>query len=77
MVDNLAERIDECPLNQGCYVLLCTIGSEKCSLYGVAGCPLFRVSNVLKSMEKWVGTFSPLYRGLSTVEGCPLIGVPL
>ena len=39
MVDNLAEKSSECPLNQGhCFH---TIGTAKnYLLYGVAGCPL-------------------------------------
>ena len=31
------------------------LGMDYCLLYGVAGCPLFRVSNVLTSMEKQLG----------------------
>ena len=54
MVDNPTEKIDECPLNRGRYVLFVYYWErEKCPLYGVAGCPLFRgFYNVLKSMEK-------------------------
>ena len=43
MVDNLAEKVDECPLSWGCYVLFVyNWEREKWPLYGVAGCPLFR-----------------------------------
>ena len=43
-MDNLAEIVDECPLNQGRYVLFAyNWEREKCPLYRVAGCPLFRV----------------------------------
>ena len=43
MVDNLAEKVDKCPLNRGRYVLLAyNWDRENCPLYGVAGCPLFR-----------------------------------
>ena len=42
-VNNLAVKVDECPLNLGCYVLFVyNWECEKCPLYGVAGCPLFR-----------------------------------
>ena len=40
MVDQLAEKFDECPLNWGHYVL--NWGREPCPLYGVAGYSLFR-----------------------------------
>ena len=43
MVDNLAEKVDECPLNRGrCILLAYNWDRENCPLYGVAGCPLFR-----------------------------------
>ena len=45
MLDNISEKVDECPLNWGCYVLL-AYNSEckKCLLYRVVGCPLSRGS---------------------------------
>ena len=43
MVDNLAEKVDECQLYWGHKVLFAyNWDHEKCLLYGVAGCPLFR-----------------------------------
>ena len=42
-MDNLAEKVDDCPVNQGRRVLFaCNWDRKKCPLYGVAGCPLFR-----------------------------------
>ena len=52
-MNNLAENVDECPLNQGRYVLFVyNWEREKCPLFGVAGCCY---SGVLKSIEKWSG----------------------
>ena len=43
MQDNLAEKVDGCPLSRGCYILFVyNWDHENCPLYGVAGCPLFR-----------------------------------
>ena len=43
MVDNPAEKVDECPLNRGRKVLFAyNWDRESCPLYGVAGCPLLR-----------------------------------
>ena len=43
MVDNLAEKVDECPMNWGRYVLLMyNLDPENCLLYGEERCPLFR-----------------------------------
>ena len=54
------------------------LGMDYCPLYGVAGYPLFRVSNVLKSMEKQSGLSElSVISWVSAVEGCPLSGVPL
>ena len=40
---NVAEKVDECPLNQDRYVLFVyNWEREKCPLYGAAGCLLFR-----------------------------------
>ena len=42
-MDNLAEKVDECPLNQGsCILFEYNWEREKCPLYRVAGCSLFR-----------------------------------
>ena len=54
MVDNLAEKVNECPLNWDPWVLFAyNWDCEKCPLYRVAGCPLF------KYWSEWrtVGTF--------------------
>ena len=40
MVDNLAKKVDECPLNWDRQVLYAyNWDCESCPLYGVAGCP--------------------------------------
>ena len=49
-MDNLAEKVDECQLNRGHY-------REKCRLYGVAGCPLFRGYLSIEVNGRTVGTF--------------------
>ena len=76
MVDNLAEKVDECPLNRGRWVLLaCNWDRENCPLYGVAGCPLFRgLSIEVNGMP--VGTFRIVcyimgvrYSGVSVKRG--------
>ena len=48
MEDNLAEKVDECPLNWDC---------EKCPLYGVAGCPLFKGCLSIEVNGRTVWTF--------------------
>ena len=60
MVDNLAKKCDECPLNVR---LAYNWNRENCPLYGVAGCPLFR-SGEWKDSRDFQNC--PLYRG------CPL-----
>ena len=58
MVDNLAEKVDECPLKQGrCVLLAYNWDHENCSLYGVAGCPLFRGCLSIEVSGRAVGTF--------------------
>ena len=43
MVDNFAEKVDECPLNWGHKVFfMYNWDGENCPLYRVAGYPLFR-----------------------------------
>ena len=49
MVDNLAEKVDGCPLNRGSWV--------NCPLYGVAGCRLFRGCLSIGVNGRTVGTF--------------------
>ena len=42
-MDNLAEKVDECPLNRGRKVLFAyNWDRESCPLYEVAGCLLIR-----------------------------------
>ena len=42
-MDNLAEKVNEYPLNRGHYVLFAyNWEHEKCLLYGVVECQLFR-----------------------------------
>ena len=58
MVDNFAEKIDECLLNRGCYVLfVCNWDREKCLPYRVAGCPLFRGFQCVDVYGETIGTF--------------------
>ena len=58
MVDNLAEKVDECQLNWGRKVLLVyNWDHESCLLYGVAGCPLFRSCLSIGVNGRTVGTF--------------------
>ena len=57
-MDNLAEKIDECPLNRGRYVLFVyNWEPERCPLYGVAGCPLFRGCLSIEVCGEIIGTF--------------------
>ena len=58
MVDNLAKKVDECPLNRDRQVLFAYIWDrESCPLYGVAGCPLFRGYLSIEVNGRTVGTF--------------------
>ena len=58
MVDNLAEKVDECLLNRGRRVLLAyNWDRESCPLYGVAGCLLFRGCLSIEVNVRTVGTF--------------------
>ena len=41
-MDNLAEKVDECPLNLGHYVLLCTLGVQKVSVIRSSGVPIIQ-----------------------------------
>ena len=57
-MDNLDEKVDNCPVNQGRRVLLaCNWDRKKCTLYGIAGCPLFRGCLSIEVNGKTVGTF--------------------
>ena len=79
MVDNLAEKVDGCPLNRGRSVLFAyNWDRENCPLYGVAGCPLFRgcLSIEVKEGQSGLSELSVI-SWVSAVEGCPLSGVPL
>ena len=59
MVDNLAKKVDECPLNLGCLVFCfpCNWDRKNGLLYGVAGCPLFRGCLSIEVNERTVRTF--------------------
>ena len=48
-MNNLAEKADECPLNQGLLSMVCIC--ENYTLYEVAGCPLFRGSELKDSRD--------------------------
>ena len=57
-MDNLAEKVDECPLNRGCGVLFAyNWDCKNCLLYGVAGCPLFRGCLSIEVNGRTVRTF--------------------
>ena len=57
MVDNLAEKVDECQLYWGRKVLFAyNWDHENCLLYGVAGCPLFRGCLSIEVNGRTVGT---------------------
>ena len=58
MVDNLAEMVNECPLNRGRWVLLAYNWDRgNCLLYGVVGCPLFRGYLNIEVNGRAIGTF--------------------
>ena len=57
-MDNLAEKVDECPLNRDrCVLFAYSRDRETCPLYRVAGCPLFRGCLSIEVNGKTVGTF--------------------
>ena len=57
-MDNLAEKVNGCPLNRGRYVLFVyNWDRENCLLYGVARCPLFRGCLNIEVNGRTVGTF--------------------
>ena len=58
IVDNLAEKVNECPQNRGRQVLFAyNWDHESCPLYGVAGCPLFRGCLSIEVNGRTVGAF--------------------
>ena len=58
MVDNLAKKVDKCPLNRDRQVLFAyDWDRESCPLYGVAGCPLFRGCLSIEVNGRTVRTF--------------------
>ena len=57
-MDNLAEKVDECPLNRGHWVLFAySWDRESCLLYGVVGCLLFGGCLSIEVNGRTVGTF--------------------
>ena len=57
MVDNLAEKVNDCPLNRGRWVLLAyNWDHESCPLYRVAGCLLFGGCLSIEVNGRTVGT---------------------
>ena len=81
MVDNLAEKVDECPLNRDRLVLLVyNWDRENCLLYGVAGCPLFRGCLSIEVNGRAVGIFIIVryivgvrYSGVSVKRGSTVL----
>ena len=77
MVDNLAEKVDECPLNRGrCVLLAYNWDHENWPLYRVVGCPLFRGCLSVEVNGRAVGTFRIVryivgvrYSGVSVKRG--------
>ena len=75
MVENLAERVDMCPLNQGRYMLfMYNWERETCPSYGVVGYPLF-TANVKEKVSGYSGL--SIISWMSAVEGYLLSKVPL
>ena len=57
-MDNLAEMVNECPLNRGRRVLFAyNWDHENCLLYGVVGCPLFRCCLSIEANRRTVRNF--------------------
>ena len=58
MVDSLAEKVNECPLNRVVKLFFAyNWDSENCPLCGVAGCPLFRDCLCIEVNGRTVRTF--------------------
>ena len=79
MVDNLAKKVDECPLNCDRYVLFVyNWDRESCPLYRIARCPLFRGCLSIEVNGRTVRTLElSIISWVSAFEGCLLSGVPL
>ena len=78
LVGGVENNLITCPLCEGFFYMEKHLGSIYCPLYGVTRCPLWRVPNVWKFMEKQSGPKSLfVISQVSAVEGCPLSGVPL
>ena len=83
MVDSLAEKVDECPLNRDrCLrtIAVRTCDRENCPLYGVAGCPLFRGCLSIEVNGRAIGTFridryivGVSYSGVSVKRGSTVV----
>ena len=74
MVDNLAEKVDECPMNWGRYVLLMyNLDPENSLLYGEERCPLFRSCLSIEVNGRTAGTS----RIALHIVGVRCYGVPL
>ena len=81
MVDNLAEKVDECLLNWGhCVLLTYNWDRENCPLYGVPGCLLFRGCLSIEVNGRAVGTFIIVscivgvhYSGVSVKRGSTVV----
>ena len=57
-MDNLAIKVDDCPLNRDRQVLFAyNWDRENCPLYGVTGCPLFRDCLSIEVNGRTVRTF--------------------
>ena len=75
MVDNLIEKIDECPLNRG-QVLFAY--NWDCKNSGLSGVSAIQGLLALKWMEGQLGLSEmSVISWVSAVEGCSLCGVPL
>ena len=80
MVDNLAEKFDECLLNRGrCVLLTYNWDRENCPLYGVAGCPLFRdcLSIEVNRMAQSELSELSVISWVSAIQGCLSSGILL
>ena len=74
----VATNLITCPLCEIFSYMEKHLGSIYCPLYGVTRCPLWRVPNVRKPMEKQSGPKSlSVISQVSAVEGCPLSRVRL
>ena len=69
MVNDLAEQVDECLLNQGRYCFEYNWDHENCLLYGVAGYPLFRGCLSIDVIGRRVGTFRIVISWMSALRG--------